>query len=77
MNEITEAPEQLTLQLPVRVLPAKPAADVVPLKFRVSEATARRGLQHVAELRELLAKRQAAREAAATATTATVRRTAA
>ena len=76
MNEITDAPEQLTLQLPVRVLPAKPAADVVPLQFRVSEATARRGLQHVAELRELLASRQAARDAAP-ATPAPIRRHAA
>lgn len=77
MNEITEAPEQLTLQLPLRVLPARPAADVVPLQFRVSEATARRGLQHVAELRQLIAQRQAARESAATTPAPVVRRSAA
>lgn len=56
MNTNTDAPEQL-------ILPVEPTAVVVPLKFRVSEATARRGLQHVAELRRLLADRQAAREA--------------
>lgn len=60
MNTNTHAPQQLTL--PVESPVASPAV-VVPLQFRVSEATARRGLQHVAELRRLLADRQAAREA--------------
>jgi hypothetical protein len=66
MNEVTEAPQQLALALPVVARPARSRrpAVVTPLKFRVSEATAQRGLQHVAELRELLAQRQAAREAA-------------
>jgi hypothetical protein len=35
----------------------------VPLQFRLDEATRRRGLQHVAELRRLLAARQAAKAA--------------
>jgi hypothetical protein len=38
-----------------------PAADV-PLQFRLDSATRRRGLRHVAEIRQLLAERQAARE---------------
>jgi hypothetical protein len=38
-----------------------PAADV-PLQFRLDAATRRRGLRHVAEIRQLLAERQAARE---------------
>lgn len=65
MNEVTEAPQQLALALPVVTRPAKPRrpAVVTPLQFRLSEATAQRGLQHVNELRELLAQRQAAREA--------------
>ncbi|HWL42764.1 MAG TPA: hypothetical protein VNQ73_07460 [Ilumatobacter sp.] len=71
MTEITDAPEQLE-QLTLPVLPAV----VVPLQFRVSEATARRGMQHVAELRQMLANRQAAREQA-TRPTPVVRRNAA
>lgn len=61
-----EHPEQLALPLRVPAAPARRTGGsvVVPLKFRVSEATARRGLQHVAELRELLNERQAARDAA-------------
>jgi hypothetical protein len=37
---------------------SKPLSSV-PLQFRLDEATRRRGLQHVAELRRLLAARQA------------------
>jgi hypothetical protein len=56
--------EQLTLL---------PAPDV-PLQFRLDEATRRRGLRHIAEIRLQLAARQAARS---TSTSPTVRRTAA
>jgi hypothetical protein len=68
MNEVTEAPQQLALALPVVARPAGPRrpAVVTPLRLRLSEATAQRGLHHVAELRELLAQRQAARETAPT-----------
>lgn len=60
MSEANLPTEQLALELtPVRV--------VVPLQFRISEATRRRGLAHIAELRQVLAERQAAREAAAAA----------
>lgn len=34
----------------------------VPLKFRLDAETRRRGLRHVAEIRQMLAERQAARE---------------
>jgi hypothetical protein len=37
------------------------SSSSVPLQFRLDEATRRRGLQHVAELRRLLAARQAAK----------------
>jgi hypothetical protein len=37
-----------------------PAPDV-PLQFRIDEATRRRGLRHIAEIRLRLAARQAAR----------------
>ena len=37
-----------------------PAPDV-PLQFRLDEATRRRGLRHIAEIRAQLAARQAAR----------------
>lgn len=60
MTETTEAPQQLALKLPVALAPA----PAVPLQFRLNESTRRRGLRHVAELRVLLAERQAAREAA-------------
>ena len=50
-----------------------PAPDV-PLQFRLDEATRRRGLRHIAEIRLQLAARQAAR---ATTTPETRRRTAA
>ena len=46
-----QAPEQLTL------LP-EPA---VPLRFRLDEATRRRGLQHIAEIRAQLDRRPAPR----------------
>ena len=49
-----------------------PAPDV-PLQFRLDEATRRRGLRHIAEIRLQLAARQAARTDLTTAT----RRTAA
>lgn len=45
------APQQLSL------LP--PAA--VPVQFRIDEATRQRGMRHIAEIRALLAARQAAR----------------
>lgn len=38
-----------------------PSSDL-PLKFRLDEATRRRGLRHVAEIRQMLAERQAARD---------------
>jgi hypothetical protein len=50
-----ETPQQLTL------LPSTKPSSNVPLQFRLDEATRRRGLQHVAELRRLLASRQAAK----------------
>jgi hypothetical protein len=50
-----------------------PAPDV-PLQFRLDEATRRRGMRHIAEIRLQLAARQAARS---TSTTDTRRRTAA
>lgn len=37
-----------------------PASDL-PVQFRLDEATRRRGLRHVAEIRQALAERQAAR----------------
>jgi hypothetical protein len=46
------APQQLTL------LPA----DDVPVRFRLDEATRRRGMRHIAEIRAQLAARQAARQ---------------
>jgi hypothetical protein len=50
-----ETPQQLAL------LPKNHPSPTVPLQFRLDEATRRRGLQHVAELRQLLAARQAAK----------------
>ncbi len=50
-----ETPQQLTL------LPSSHPSSMVPLQFRLDEATRRRGLRHVAELRRLLAARQAAK----------------
>ncbi len=46
-----QVPEQLTLL---------PAADV-PVQFRLDEATRRRGLRHIAEIRAQLAARHAER----------------
>jgi len=60
MTDTTEAPQQLALELPVALAPAAS----VPLQFRLNDSTRRRGLLHVAELRQQLAERQAAREAA-------------
>lgn len=48
------APQQLSLL---------PPADV-PVQFRIDEATRRRGMRHIAEIRALLAERQASRKAA-------------
>ena len=45
-------------------------APHVPLQFRLDEATRRRGLRHIAEIRLQLAARQAARSA----TTSEIRR---
>jgi hypothetical protein len=54
------------------LLPKPQPSSTVPLQFRLDEATRRRGLQHVAELRRLLAARQAAKSPATTTpTTAT------
>ena len=50
-----------------------PAPDV-PLQFRLDEATRRRGLRHIAEIRLQLAARQSARS---TTSTGNSRRTAA
>ena len=50
------APTQLSL------LPESSA----PVRFRLDAATRRRGLRHVAEMRALLAQRQAVREASTT-----------
>lgn len=47
-----DAAEQLTL-LPRKELPAR---------FRLAEETRRRGLRHVAEIRQMLAEREAAAE---------------
>ncbi len=45
------APQQLTLL---------PPADV-PVQFRIDEATRRRGMRHIAEIRALLEARKSAR----------------
>ncbi len=54
MKTTTEHPEQLTLL----------AEAEVPVQFRLDEATRRRGLAHVAELRAQLERSRAARAAA-------------
>jgi hypothetical protein len=51
----THAPQQLSLL---------PAIDV-PVQCRIDEATRRRGMRHIAEIRQQLAERQAARSQAA------------
>jgi hypothetical protein len=48
-----DTPQQLTLL---------PSSDV-PVRFRLDADTRRRGLQHVAQIRQQLAERQAARAA--------------
>ncbi len=48
-------PQQLTLL---------PPSDV-PLRFRLDQDTRRRGLQHIAEIRQLLAQRRATSSSAA------------
>lgn len=48
-----DSPQQLTLL---------PSADV-PLRFRLDADTRRRGIRHIAEIRQQLAERQAARAA--------------
>ena len=53
MNE-SEVPQQLTLL---------PSSDV-PIQFRLDAATRRRGIEHVNEIRRLLAERQAAKQLA-------------
>jgi hypothetical protein len=55
MNE-SEFPQQLTLL---------PSSDV-PVQFRLDADTRRRGIQHVIEIRRLLAERQAAKQLAGT-----------
>ncbi len=45
-----DTPQQLTLL---------PSSDV-PVRFRIDAETRRRGLQHIAEIRQYLAQRQAA-----------------
>lgn len=51
MNE-NDFPQQLTLL---------PSSDV-PVQFRLDADTRRRGIQHVLEIRRLLAERQAAKQ---------------
>ena len=53
MNE-NDFPQQLTLL---------PSSDV-PVQFRLDADTRRRGIQHVIEIRRLLAERQAAKQVA-------------
>jgi len=48
-------------------------APEVPIQFRLDEATRRRGLRHVAEIKRQLAARQAARLAEHTGTPSTHR----
>jgi hypothetical protein len=50
MTSKTDSPEQLTLL---------PAVDA-PLRFRLDDATRRRGLRHVAEIRAQLARQRTA-----------------
>jgi hypothetical protein len=53
----------MTAQHDSQQLTLLPAPDV-PVQFRLDEATRRRGLRHVAEIRQQLAARQAARAVA-------------
>jgi hypothetical protein len=50
-------PQQLSLLPPVEV----------PVQFRIDEATRRRGMRHIAEIRALLAERHTQRTAGAVA----------
>ena len=50
MNE-SDTPQQLTLL----------TKHQVPLQFRIDDATRRRGMQHIAEIRQILAERRAAK----------------
>jgi hypothetical protein len=61
--------EGMTERSTAQQLTLLPAPDV-PLQFRLDEATRRRGLRHIAEIRLQLAARQAARSA----TTSEIRR---
>jgi hypothetical protein len=65
--------EGMTERSTAQQLTLLPAPDV-PLQFRLDEATRRRGLRHIAEIRHQLAARQAARS---TTTSETRRPTAA
>ncbi len=58
MGTMTEqpAPQQLSLLPPAEV----------PVQFRIDEATRRRGMRHIAEIRAQLAARQAERRASFT-----------
>ena len=51
MTTSAQTPEQLTLL----------ATPEVPVRFRLDDATRRRGLQHIAEIRALLQERTTAR----------------
>ena len=53
MTTTTESPEQLTLL----------GEAAVPVQFRLDEATRRRGLAHIAEIRAQLERARAARAA--------------
>jgi hypothetical protein len=54
--------EGMTERSTAQQLTLLPAPDV-PLQFRLDEATRRRGMRHIAEIRLQLAARQAARSA--------------
>ncbi|MEX2625354.1 MAG: hypothetical protein WD225_00635 [Ilumatobacteraceae bacterium] len=61
-NTLHTAPGEQPAQ-PVEQLSLLPTPDV-PLRFRLDTETRRRGLRHIAQLREVLAERRAAHEAA-------------
>ncbi len=60
MTTSAQTPEQLTLL----------ATPEVPVRFRLDEATRRRGLQHIAEIRALLEERSTAHTPSRRTTTA-------
>ncbi|TVR26168.1 MAG: hypothetical protein EA389_06855 [Ilumatobacter sp.] len=63
MDINTLPPEHDTsFEQPVQQLSLLPTPEV-PLQFRLDAATRRRGLRHVAEIRRMLAEREAARTA--------------